>query len=86
MAGKTMRRTAVNQGDISSTAILAFFKELEMEKLMTQVKQFVQDEEGASAVEYGVLVALIIVVCIATIKAIGGNLNNAFEKVNNAIK
>lgn len=57
-----------------------------MEKLMTQVKQFVQDEEGASAVEYGVLVALIIVVCIATIKAIGNNLNASFEKVNNAIK
>lgn len=53
-----------------------------MENLMTQVKHFAQDEEGASAVEYGVLVALIIVVCIAAIQVIGTKLNNAFEKVN----
>lgn len=53
-----------------------------MNQLMSQAKLFLQDEEGASAVEYGVLVALIIAVCIAVIQVVGTKVNNAFEKVN----
>lgn len=57
-----------------------------MEKVLSQVKQFLLDEEGASAVEYGVMVALIIAVCIAMIKSIGGRLNTAFTNVDTALK
>lgn len=46
------------------------------------VKRFLKDEEGATAVEYGVLIALIIAVCIAVIVVIGTKINTAFEKVN----
>lgn len=53
-----------------------------MKNVISQVKKFIQDEEGASAVEYGVLVALIIVVCIGAITVIGTKLNVAFDKVN----
>lgn len=53
-----------------------------MSKLASQVRQFLQDEEGATAVEYGVMVALIIAVCIAVVKVVGEKVNNAFEKVN----
>lgn len=56
-----------------------------MEKLVSQVKQFVLDEEGATAVEYGVMVALIIAVCIIAVQAIGNKVNIAFSKVNNAM-
>lgn len=56
-----------------------------MEKLMSQVKSFIKDEEGATAVEYGVMVALIIAVCIVAVKAIGIKVNTAFSTVNNAM-
>ncbi|MBS1189190.1 MAG: Flp/Fap pilin component [Rhodocyclaceae bacterium] len=56
-----------------------------MNKIMSQVKMFLNDEEGASAVEYGVLVALIIAVCVAVIASVGGKVNNAFSKVNTSL-
>ena len=39
-------------------------------------------ERGASAVEYGLLVALIAVAIIVTVVALGGKLNSTFDKVN----
>jgi pilus assembly protein Flp/PilA len=53
---------------------------------MKKLINFFKDEEGASMVEYGLLVALIAVVCIATIGFIGTNLNLKFVEVNDAIK
>ncbi|MDW7646244.1 MAG: Flp family type IVb pilin [Desulfuromonadales bacterium] len=49
------------------------------------VKNFWKDEEGATAVEYGVLVALIIAVAIAAVVILGGKVNNAFTGVNDAM-
>jgi pilus assembly protein Flp/PilA len=54
-----------------------------MKKLM---KSFIRDEEGATAVEYGVLIALIIAVCIIVIAAIGTQVNEAFSKVNSILE
>lgn len=48
-------------------------------------KRFAREEEGATAVEYGVLIALIIAVCIIVIWGIGKQVNNAFDKVNKAL-
>lgn len=45
------------------------------------IKRFLKDEEGASAVEYGVLVALIIAACVIIIVAVGQRVNNAFNRV-----
>jgi Flp pilus assembly pilin Flp len=42
-------------------------------------------EEGQAAVEYGVLVALIIAVAIVTIGLLGGKVNAAFDLVQNAM-
>lgn len=41
-------------------------------------------ERGATAVEYGIMIALIAVVIIAAVQALGGNLVNAFEEASNA--
>jgi len=41
-------------------------------------------EEGQAAVEYGVLVALIIAVCVVAIQTIGGGINDAFNSVVSA--
>lgn len=43
--------------------------------------RLVRDEDGATAVEYGVLIALIIAVCIVVIAAIGTKIDEAFDKV-----
>ena len=45
----------------------------------------VRDEEGATAVEYGLMVALIAVAIVVTVAAIGDGLNVAFETVKDAI-
>lgn len=43
--------------------------------------RFVKDESGATAIEYGLIAALISVVCISAFKLIGTNLNVSFGKV-----
>ena len=52
-----------------------------MKDLFTKVRTFILDEEGASAVEYGLLVAGIAVVVMASIYLIGTNLNTTFDTV-----
>jgi pilus assembly protein Flp/PilA len=42
---------------------------------------FVKHEEGPTAVEYAVMLALIIVVCIGAITTLGGNANKTFSNV-----
>ncbi|MFT6339710.1 MAG: pilus assembly protein Flp/PilA [Alcanivorax sp.] len=44
--------------------------------------QFIKEEDGATMVEYAILVALISVVAIATIVLIGQEVNTSFETVN----
>ena len=47
--------------------------------------RFLKQEEGPTAVEYAVMLALIIVVCIAAITTLGGNANSTFGNVANDI-
>ena len=42
-------------------------------------------DEGQAAVEYGVLVALIIAVCVAVIGILGGDVSDAFQSVVTAL-
>ena len=42
-------------------------------------------QEGATAVEYGIMVALIAAVIVLTVKALGGKVDAAFTKVNDAL-
>ena len=56
-----------------------------MSKFGTALVRFLKDESGPTAVEYAVMLALIIVVCIAAITALGSNANNTFTKVSNTI-
>jgi pilus assembly protein Flp/PilA len=54
-------------------------------KFANSVKKFLVSEDGPTAVEYAVMMALIIVVCITTITAIGNNANTKFTAVKNAL-
>ena len=49
--------------------------------MKTLVARFVKDESGATAIEYGLIAAGISVVIIATVQALGTQLNTTFTKV-----
>ncbi len=50
------------------------------------VSRFMNDESGATAIEYGLIVALIAVVIITAVTAIGNKLNTAFGTINTGLK
>ena len=56
-----------------------------MRKFGQSVVSFLKDESGPTAVEYAVMLALIIVVCITAITALGSNANNTFSYVGGVI-
>jgi pilus assembly protein Flp/PilA len=49
------------------------------------VVKFLKQEDGPTAVEYAVMLALIIVVCIGTVTTLGGNANKTFNSVAGAV-
>ena len=49
------------------------------------VQRFLASEDGPTAVEYAVMLALIIIVCLATITAVGNNANGIFNNVAGAL-
>ena len=55
----------------------------EMQKFANSVKKFLVSEDGPTAVEYAVMLALIIVVCLAAISTIGSSANSKFQEVGN---
>ena len=57
-----------------------------MKKLARWAANFLKREDGPTAVEYAVMLAMIIVVCIAAITALGKNTNQTFSFVGSAIK
>ena len=54
---------------------------MDMSRLLAKVQQFLHDESGPTAVEYAVMLALIIVVCITAITTLGNNANSTFSNV-----
>jgi pilus assembly protein Flp/PilA len=60
-------------------------EELIMRRLASQVRKFLFREDGPTAVEYAVMLALIVVVCITAITALGTNANKTFTTVGGKI-
>jgi pilus assembly protein Flp/PilA len=56
-----------------------------MRSLTKSVVNFLKREDGPTAVEYAVMLALIIVVCIGAITTLGKNANNTFTSVGNTV-
>ena len=52
-----------------------------MKSFISKVQRFLASEDGPTAVEYAVMLALIVVVCLTTIKTIGTNANATFSQV-----
>jgi pilus assembly protein Flp/PilA len=57
-----------------------------MRQFGTSLVNFLKDESGPTAVEYAVMLALIIVVCITAISALGSNAAGTFNNVANTVK
>ena len=49
------------------------------------LKRFVREEEGATMVEYGLMIALIAVVLIVIVSTLGQSLKNAFARTNTGV-
>ena len=56
-----------------------------MRKFADSVVNFLKREDGPTAVEYAVMLALIIVVCITAITTLGSNANKTFTSVGTAV-
>jgi len=56
-----------------------------MRQYLKSVVKFVKAEDGPTAVEYAVMLALIIVVCIGAITTLGNNANTTFQNVGNTL-
>jgi pilus assembly protein Flp/PilA len=51
-----------------------------MQKFITAAVNFINNEDGPTAVEYAVMLALIIVVCITAVTTVGTTASSTFEK------
>jgi len=55
-----------------------------MSKFTSAVRTFIADEEGVTAIEYGMIAALIAALIVTTVDSIGEKVLAGFEKINDA--
>jgi pilus assembly protein Flp/PilA len=53
---------------------------------MTRLKQFLADESGATAIEYGLIAAGIALAIISIVNGLGSNLKTKFTSINTSLK
>jgi pilus assembly protein Flp/PilA len=56
-----------------------------MSKLLGGIKKFVREEEGATMVEYALMLSLIAIICIAAVALIGTSARTVFTNAANSI-
>jgi pilus assembly protein Flp/PilA len=56
-----------------------------MKSLSEKLHRFLVSEDGPTAVEYAVMVALIIIVCLTAIQGLGNKVKNTFTNVSNSL-
>jgi len=54
--------------------------------MLKTIQNFVRDESGATAIEYGLIAALVSVAAIVALQALGGSLSSIFTVVSNNLK
>ena len=52
-----------------------------MKNIVSKVQRFLKSEDGPTAVEYAIMLALIVIVCLTAIQAIGTNASSAFSDI-----
>jgi len=53
--------------------------------MVQELKKFIRDEEGATAVEYGLIAGLIAIALVIVLNTLSGGLENAFDNIVNAM-
>ena len=56
-----------------------------MQQFTRSIQKFVDREDGATMVEYGMMVALIAVVCLLAVTALGTNIQGVFNQIANGV-
>jgi pilus assembly protein Flp/PilA len=56
-----------------------------METITQTMKQFIRDEDGVTAIEYGLIASLIAVVIIVSVTTVGTNLNGIFSYIGSKL-
>lgn len=56
-----------------------------MKNLTQKIQKFLKSEDGPTAVEYAVMLALIVIVCLTAIKAVGTNASAKFTAISNEL-
>jgi pilus assembly protein Flp/PilA len=56
-----------------------------MTSYLARIRRLLLEEDGPTAVEYAVMLALIVVVCLSAVKTIGTNAKTTFTNVANSI-
>ena len=56
-----------------------------MSTFISAVKTFIADEDGVTALEYGMIAALIAAVCVSAVTLLGTEVTSAFTKITNAM-
>ncbi len=56
-----------------------------MEMFISRIRNFGKQEDGATMVEYGLMVALIAVVCLVAVTALGVNVAAIFTQISTAV-
>jgi pilus assembly protein Flp/PilA len=74
--GKRLRRCAVSGFRLQRSFTMS---------LTAKMKRFLVSEDGPTAVEYAVMLALIVVVCLVAIQALGTNTSTTFTNIGNSL-
>ena len=56
-----------------------------MSAIASRIRRFLASEDGPTAVEYAVMLALIIVACITIVSSLGTSVSSTFSTVNNSM-
>lgn len=56
-----------------------------MKTFALSLKRFLKSEDGPTAVEYAIMLAMIVLLCIAAIQALGTNTNAKFQEAANGL-
>jgi pilus assembly protein Flp/PilA len=57
-----------------------------MKSLALKVQRFLKSEDGPTAVEYAVMLSLIVIVCLTAITSIGNSAKSTFQNIASSIK
>jgi pilus assembly protein Flp/PilA len=56
-----------------------------MKYYLKKIRRFLNEEDGPTAVEYAVMLSLIVIACISSISSVGSKANSVFSKIASSI-